>query len=189
MSFLHMVKNQSNRTYSLAVHEFFPFYLQMYTKDIQLDVYKPGAEETEQVTDAYVPKGYTKHEYKHYRLDFDKGNIGLWFSFSNITLEPQEIMVLRLKLKKRMINAQSMPVDVSMDANVPSLPIVYREVDSRTKKAISQAKVTYSPSWLITIMEPDFSMAFNLNAMTCGVLGVVVHYLFAVTVDVKNLFS
>lgn len=76
-----------------------------------------------------------------------------------------------------------MPVDVSIDGNVPPLPIFYKDIHN------TEEGVVFSPSWIITMMEPDFSMAFNLNAMASGVLGTVLHYLFSVTVDPLSLFT
>ena len=106
-------------------------------------------------------------------------------SIGNILLEPDQDMVLNLKMKKRLIGAEKMPADVSMDANVPSLPIIYKEAGASNQK--NNYKIAYSPAWLVTLLEPDFSMAFNLNAMMFGVFGTVVHYLYSVTVELGNM--
>ena len=104
-------------------------------------------------------------------------------------------MVVIFRLKKRMISAQRIPVDVSMDANVPPLPILYREKADHsdglydTQKMLLRpfSDMIFSPAWIMTMSEPDDTMAFNTNAMMFGTLGAILHYLFSVTVDVKDL--
>lgn len=87
VTFTHLVKNvhSENKTLSVSIFEYFPFYLQLYTKDIQIDIFKPPMNNTEAKTaksevehgiefpqSGYVPNGYVRHEYKDYQLDFDK---------------------------------------------------------------------------------------------------------------------
>ena len=188
LSFVHMVKNQSNKTQDITLSEFFPHYLQMYTKDIQIDIYSSVNGDTEGHSHSFISTNSTKRECTDYKLGFSQGSIGLWFKFSNIILKPGETMLMKLKLKKYMISTQSIPVDISMDANVPPLPILYKEVDVMSPIK-TQSKIAYSQSWVIVIMEPDFSMAFNLNAMFFGVLGAALHWLFTTTVDIKDIMG
>jgi hypothetical protein len=188
LSFVHLLKNQSNKTLSVSIFEFFPSYLKMYTKDIKMSIYSPGGEDMDlgQEWHSYIPKGYTKKEYNDYTLNFDKGTIGLWFRFDNIILKPNQIMLLHLDVKKHMINQESQPVDSSMDANVPPLPILYHEVTDG-KVAKEQIKISYSESWVIVNMEPDRSMPFNINAMFIGVIGITMHWVLTNLVDTNHI--
>lgn len=173
MSFVHHITNRSNKTYEISTFEFFPHYLKMYTKDIQIEIHQNNG---------------TKRDHRDYQISFEKASIGLWFRFSNITLIPGERMVMTLKIQKKMISAESMPADISLDANVPPLPILYKDI-SEARKDKQAIKTAFSQSWMVVIMEPDASMVFNLNAMFFGVLGASIHWLFTTTIDVKDLIG
>ncbi|CAI2364004.1 unnamed protein product [Moneuplotes crassus] len=173
MSFVHHITNRSNKTYEISTFEFFPHYLKMYTKDIQIEIHQSDG---------------TKRDHRYYQISFEKASIGLWFRFSNITLAPEERMVMTLKIQKKMISAESMPADISLDANVPPLPMLYRDI-SEVRKDKQAIKTTFSQSWMVVIMEPDASMVFNLNAMFFGVLGASIHWLFTTTIDIKDLIG
>lgn len=184
VSFVHLLKNQSNKTLSVSIFEFFPSYLRMYTKDIKMSIYSPSKESVNFYS--YIPQGYTEEQYNDYKLHFEKGNIGLWFRFGSIILEPNQIMLLHLDVQKNMLNAENQPVDASMDANVPPLPILYHEVtDGKVTK--EQMKIAYSESWVIVNMEPDRSMPFNINAMFVGCIGIVMHWLMKILIDAKDI--
>ena len=188
-SFIHLIRNDYHESLNITINEFFPFYMQPYTKDMKITLYKPrnDIEDDENFyihAHSLVPNNYASYEYTGYGFEFEKYQIGLLFRYKNITLQPNEVMTLTLSVKKRMIGVEKIPVDISMDANVPPLPIQYHSIN----KTSNFSGITYSQSWLVTLLEPDFSMTFNINAMTFGVFGILINYLYYATIDVANFF-
>ena len=75
------------------------------------------------------------------------------------------------------------------------MPILYREykmkqdvVDAVDSKPLAW-KVMDSAAMLVQIPEPDFSMPFNVNAVTLGVLGVFMINMYNSLVKPKRFLS
>ena len=73
------------------------------------------------------------------------------------------------------------------------MPILYREYNNFKQENVVESKplawkVMDSAAMLVQIPEPDFSMPFNVNAVTLGVLGVFMINMYNSLVKPKRFF-
>jgi hypothetical protein len=70
-------------------------------------------------------------------------------------------------VRKVLIPFEEYPNDPNRGFNIPHMPIYYHyegDIDQ-------QSTTTYSQSLLLKNIEPDFSMPFNVNAVTNALIG------------------
>ena len=67
-------------------------------------------------------------------------------------------------MKKPLSNFEDYPNDIARGFNIAHMPVYYQ--------VEAQNKYVYSPSLLVQVPEPDFSMPFNVNAVTHMILGI-----------------
>jgi len=79
-----------------------------------------------------------------------------------------------MKVRKLMLNFEEYPNDPNRGHNIPHMPV---------------AEGLWSPSILVKIPEPDFSMPFNVNAVTNAVIGFLFVNAFYVLVKVKRFLK
>ena len=105
-------------------------------------------------------------------------------SISNLVIPPRSELIITYSVKKSMMQFESYTNDSQRGFNVMHTPILYRETDripkndpegtGFDKKDIKERdwRATESTAMLVQIPEPDFSMVFNVNGVTFGLLGV-----------------
>ena len=117
----------------------------------------------------------------------DSGSNENIITISDLLIPPQAELIITFGVKKSMIQFEEYVNDCQRGFNIMHMPILYREFDPKTKKVneasaegIEEVNVQAALPWkaiesaamLVIIPEPDFSMPFNVNAVTLGILGV-----------------
>ena len=70
-------------------------------------------------------------------------------------------------VRKILILYEEYPNDPNRGFNIPQMPIYYKATESKIWLE------SYSKSFLVKNMEPDFSMPFNVNAVTNALIGFI----------------
>ena len=73
--------------------------------------------------------------------------------------------MLSFRIDKKLMNFEDYPNDVQRGFNIWHMPVYY--------KAGGQISKTYTQSILVMTPEPDFSMPFNVNAVTHMLFGIL----------------
>ena len=81
-------------------------------------------------------------------------------------LQPGQRGVLTFRIQKKLMNFEDYPNDVQRGFNIWHMPVYF----STTKKDIHRV---FSDSILVMTPEPDFSMPFNVNAVTHMLFGIM----------------
>lgn len=76
-----------------------------------------------------------------------------------------------------MNNFEDYPNDIARGFNIPHMPIFYN------LKGVEQSSMIYSDGILISSPEPDYSMPFNVNAVTHMLLGILLVNLIYIVYD------
>ena len=110
-------------------------------------------------------------------------------SFINITigngidalLKPNDQLMITFRINKQLNNFEEYPNDIARGFNIPHMPIFYFFKDNKDPSMV------YSSGLLISTPEPDFSMPFNVNAITHMLLGILfVNTVFIIYDDPKE---
>ena len=85
------------------------------------------------------------------------------------------------RINKALRNFEEYPNDIARGFNLPSMPIYYKfEGESELREVLSNSILIQTP-------EPDFSMPFNVNAITNMLFGILfVNTLFALFKDKED---
>jgi len=75
--------------------------------------------------------------------------------------------MITMRIKKQLRNFEEYANDVARGENIPSMPVYYRFEGEDGEGEI------YSDPILIQTPEPDFSMPFNVNAVTHALFGIL----------------
>jgi len=79
-------------------------------------------------------------------------------------------------------NFEDYPNDIARGFNIPHMPIFFN------LKGAKESSMIYSDGLLISAYEPDYSMPFNVNAVTHMLLGILlVNLTYMVYDDPKEL--
>lgn len=90
-------------------------------------------------------------------------------------------LLITFKIQKQLNNFEEYPNDIARGFNIPHMPIFYQFKD------VEGAEMIYSNGLLISTPEPDFSMPFNVNAITHMLFGILfVNTIFIVYDDPKQ---
>ena len=89
--------------------------------------------------------------------------------------------MITFRINKQLNNFEEYPNDIARGFNIPHMPIFYSFKDVETPSMV------YSSGLLISTPEPDFSMPFNVNAITHMLLGILfVNTVFVIYDDPKE---
>jgi hypothetical protein len=80
-------------------------------------------------------------------------------------MEVDDTVIVVAQVDKHLMNFEAYPNDVSRGFNLWHMPVFY-EIDN-------QQSLIYSPAMLVMTPEPDFSMPFNVNAVTHVLFGIL----------------
>lgn len=89
-------------------------------------------------------------------------------------------LVVVLNFKKHLIQFEEYTNDPNRGMDIPQMPIYYRFLKDRTWQEF------YSAALLVKIPEPDFSMPFNVNAVTNALIGFLFVNVYQVIVKPKR---
>mmetsp|Transcript_12768 Transcript_12768/g.19770 ORF Transcript_12768/g.19770 Transcript_12768/m.19770 type:complete len:217 (+) Transcript_12768:916-1566(+) len=93
-------------------------------------------------------------------------------------LQPDDSLMITFEVRKALRNFEEYPNDIARGLNIPHMPIYY------TEEAQGQVKMVMSEGILAQTPEPDFSMPFNVNAVTHMIFGVLfVNTIFSIFSD------
>lgn len=131
-------------------------------------------------------------------LDYIKRAEGLSsenvITISNLVIPPQAELIITFGIKKSMMQFEEYPNDPQRGFNIMHMPILYREfVKTLEEDVVVRPDLPWksmdSAAMLVQIPEPDFSMPFNVNAVTFGLLGVFMINMYNSLVKPKRFFS
>ena len=84
-------------------------------------------------------------------------------------LAPDERGMITFRIEKKLMNFEDYPNDVQRGFNIWHMPLFYQTEEVNGK---SHTEKLYSNSLLVMTPEPDFSMPFNVNAVTHMLFGI-----------------
>ena len=106
-----------------------------------------------------------KHE-KQLKVEYGDDSSCL-VTLRDVEIAPNSEIVISFGLRKIMIPFEDYPNDPNRGLNIPQMPVFY------TLGSDPSVKKTMSQSMLLKNMEPDFSMPFNVNAVTNALIGLL----------------
>ena len=98
------------------------------------------------------------------KVDYNEDSDSMINLKLTVVLKPYEKLLLTYRINKMLRNFEEYPNDVMRGFNVPHMPVYY-SFNTGDKDKIFSANI------LIQTPEPDFSMPFNVNAVTCVLFG------------------
>ena len=167
--YIHILKNMdSDKTISnILLQDFYPRNIRPVMHSVQINHQKGKKVEAINYFDPRIEMAVNYNEFS---------DSTLILKTKNLTLQPGEQLMLTFRVTKSLRNFEEYPNDVSRGFNIPHTPIFYT-LDGEKQQAFS----TYM---LIMTPEPDFSMPFNVNAVTHMLIGTLfVNTVFAIIKD------
>lgn len=86
-----------------------------------------------------------------------------------ILMEPLDSLIVTFRIRKQLSNFEEYPNDAARGFNIAHMPVFYKFQE----KNVAPASMVYSSALLVSTPEPDFSMPFNVNAVTHMLFGVL----------------
>ena len=155
-----------------------------------------------------VPKVISDKEYKTeiefiHKESLEEMNAAeTLITISDLIVPPRGEVMITFGIAKSMMQFEQYPNDPARGFNIQHMPVLYREVTMRKEtfksdeeeRSIVQVEVegsgdyssVYSQSMLVQIPEPDFSMPFNVNAVTQTTLGIFMINMYNILVKPKR---
>ena len=96
----------------------------------------------------------------------------------NLIIPPLTEVVLSFGVRKIMMPFEDYPNDPNRGFNIPQMPLYYSLGDEKGQ--------FFSKTMLVQNMEPDFSMPFNVNAVTNALIGLLFINTYNVIVKPKR---
>ena len=96
----------------------------------------------------------------------------------NLIIPPLTEVVLSFGVRKIMMPFEDYPNDPNRGFNIPQMPLYYSLGDEKGS--------FFSKAMLVQDMEPDFSMPFNVNAVTNALIGLLFINTYNVIVKPKR---
>ncbi|CDW82854.1 gpi transamidase component gpi16 [Stylonychia lemnae] len=112
-------------------------------------------------------------------IEYDEMSSSI-IKIKNLQIPAQSEILISIRIRKHLNMFEDYPNDPNRGFNIPQMPILF--------KAANQSKwsETYSKSLLVQTIEPDFSMPFNVNAVTNALLGFMIINTFNTVVKAKR---
>lgn len=104
-------------------------------------------------------------------------------TLSGLEIPASSELVISFGLRKILIPFEDYPNDPNRGFNIPQMPIFY------TVGPSTEVQESMSQSMLLKNMEPDFSMPFNVNAVTNALIGLLFINTYNSLVKPKRLIS
>jgi hypothetical protein len=114
-------------------------------------------QETDRVQEVALMEGQIELEY-----DSDSSCI---IRIKDLVIPPHTEMLITFGVRKLLLPFEEYPNDPNRGFNIPQMPIFY-SIEGHSYSF-------YSKSLLVHNMEPDFSMPFNVNAVTNALIGLL----------------
>ena len=133
----------------------------------------------------------SEYEVKHEYLRGESSNENM-VTISKLIIPPRAEITISFGVLKSLMQFEQYPSDPQRGIDVPQMPILYRF--QQTEKEIADGKVhnwkTFdSAPMLVQTPEPDFSMPFNVNAVTNALLGIFYINMYNAMVKPKRFFA
>ena len=109
-------------------------------------------------------------------------------TISGLVVPPRAEVTITLGIKKYLRQFELYPNDPSRGFNIMHMPLLYRAKTTNNQSQTNNWERMWAQAMLVQIPEPDFSMPFNVNAVTCGMLGILFINQFNVLVKPKRFF-
>lgn len=87
-----------------------------------------------------------------------------------VLLEPNESLMISFTVRKQLSNFEEYPNDIARGFNIAHMPVFCKW---RANLAPAGTSMVYSSALLVSTPEPDFSMPFNVNAVTHMLFGIL----------------
>ena len=132
-----------------------------------LKIYKKGPEGNSEILEF-------KDVFRHLDLKYNQHSDSILTLLiggkpGSIVLGPNEQLMVTYKINKVLKNFEEYPNDVARGFNIAHMPVFYEFQGSNP----GAEEMLYSESILIQTPEPDFSMPFNVNAVTHALFGII----------------
>ena len=85
-------------------------------------------------------------------------------------LKPQEQIVVTMEYQKALRNFEEYPNDIARGLNIQHTPVFFKFSKDGEEESLGEVM---APAILLGTPEPDFSMPFNVNAITNMLFGLV----------------
>lgn len=180
-TFFHILKNgHDKKALEVVTQDYFISSLKPYMHELSIRVrfFKDESSQAKFI-------GRDDYTVKHSYIRQGEGDSGSSseniITISNLVIPPQAELIITYGVRKSMMNFEEYPNDPQRGFNLMHMPVLYREFQKKQMEGDQEQvddsrrlpwKQIESAAMLVQIPEPDFSMPFNVNAVTLGVLGV-----------------
>ena len=145
------LNEEGDATAHAFVHEFVPHFMKPYLHTLVVRG-QDGLEQRVAVSASYSEEGTLVR-------------------VEGIHVRAGEEVCLVMEVKKRLLHFEAYPNDPNRGLDVPQMPIMYDICAEGGSDCVR--KSTFSRAMLVQIPQPDFSMPFNVNAITSSLIGFI----------------
>lgn len=174
IQFVHDIENLMDDNVLVTVSDNLPYFFKTFISTLNITLFNTRTNKTVE-----LPKNEI-HKYLHVKYT-ERHDILV--TLSKIKIESSEKLKITINLEKKLLHFEDYPNDPNRGFDIPHMPVYYT-VDSISQKW----KQTFSNSLLVLLPEPDFSMPFNVNAVTCVVIGYLFINMLRLLVKPKKFF-
>jgi hypothetical protein len=119
----------------------------------------------------------------YYRRNAEPATAESILTIKDLIVPARSELVIFFGIKKNLLNFEKYPNDPSRGFNVMQMPVLYKILSGEKEPW----RETESGGLLVQMPEPDFSMPFNVLAVTNAMLGIFFINIFNVLVKPKRL--
>ena len=145
------IQNQENYNVKIKVQEFIPYFLKPYFHTLKI-VYGDDINKAQ----TFVPLEVIFNE-----------KSDCYLNFGEFTLSAKQELRIVMNLEKTLLPFEQYPHDSSRGFDLPQMIFYYKEDTNGTWK------ITYVPSIVLMLPQPDFSMPFNAHAISAVLVGIM----------------
>eukprot|EP00347_Sterkiella_histriomuscorum_P003512 403364016 len=173
----HKLSNHNlTHDFEVEIQEAFPNFLRPFIHSLRIIVKEI---ESEQVTEIQL-------DYDKIKLEFKEDSSSI-LRLKNLKVPAYSELVISVQLRKHLNGFEDYPNDPNRGFNIPQMPIYFRKLGLNDSQNDGVWQEIYSKALLIQTLEPDFSMPFNVNAVTNALIGFLFINTYNVLVKPKRL--